>query len=277
VDVGPVVTLMVAGRPLTFSTRVEGCMPPKVAVPQPGVCPGTKRRPGIGKPTVKKNTATVPKAVAKTTPKARAKGTPKARKLTRASATAMQEQMTADKPWTPEQRDAYTEYTSGQHRPMNATLRGLPGVPAKFLNTYVPDRFPELTQERILHADAGLRPLPHPIKVWRNVSGVESLGIPENKRWELASELRKFVGKRLQERGFMSTSIAQMERYDGNYFGDVTLEIDVPAGVRGAYLRSVAKTPHEEEILLEPGLTMEFYDLDTSGSKPVLRARVVAA
>lgn len=43
VDVGPVVTLMVAGKPLTFSTRVEGCLPPHVSVPTPGPCPGGKR------------------------------------------------------------------------------------------------------------------------------------------------------------------------------------------------------------------------------------------
>lgn len=40
---GPVVTLMVAGRPITFQTRIEGCKPPYVPKAQPGVCPGAKR------------------------------------------------------------------------------------------------------------------------------------------------------------------------------------------------------------------------------------------
>ena len=42
---GPVVTLMVAGKPLTFNTRtrVEACMPPHVSTPKPGPCPGSKR------------------------------------------------------------------------------------------------------------------------------------------------------------------------------------------------------------------------------------------
>lgn len=34
-------TLMVAGRPLTFTSRIEGCKPPYISKAQPGVCPGS--------------------------------------------------------------------------------------------------------------------------------------------------------------------------------------------------------------------------------------------
>ena len=42
-DGGPKVTLMVAGKPITFTQRVEACMPPHVSIPKPGPCPGSKR------------------------------------------------------------------------------------------------------------------------------------------------------------------------------------------------------------------------------------------
>lgn len=45
-----VVTLFLAGKPLTFTTRVEGCKPPYVPRAQPGVCPGSgKAKKSAGK------------------------------------------------------------------------------------------------------------------------------------------------------------------------------------------------------------------------------------
>lgn len=49
----PNVTLVILGRPVTFTTRVEGCRPPHVAIPHPGPCKGTGRLRKTGKPKAK--------------------------------------------------------------------------------------------------------------------------------------------------------------------------------------------------------------------------------
>lgn len=65
----PKVTLRIAGAPLSF-TRVEACMPPKVPVPKPGPCPGTKRGAKKAADAVKKAATPAKRAVAKKATKA---------------------------------------------------------------------------------------------------------------------------------------------------------------------------------------------------------------
>jgi hypothetical protein len=49
----PNVTLVILGKPLTFTTRVEGCKPPHVTIPHPGPCKGTGRLTKAIKPKTK--------------------------------------------------------------------------------------------------------------------------------------------------------------------------------------------------------------------------------
>lgn len=82
------------------------------------------------------------------------------------------------------------------------------------------------------------------------------------------------VGDTLQDRGFLSTSLAD----DFNFGGDVELILDVPAGVKAAYIANV--TTHEggkeeEELVLGPGLGIEVVSVEDGGDRPTVRGRIV--
>ena len=202
----------------------------------------------------------------------------KGHKLTRKAATAMQESMLAGRPWSDDQKLALQEYTEYEYLNMNAALRG---VSARAYGQTLTDRDPQGTQERIRNAASAMRPLPETIRVFRNAYSAEGLGLPSSyARSELLGHLRGLLGQRRQEKGFFSSSIKPVK---GKAFaqsgitGDVALDITLPAGTPAAYLHSVSTNKSEDEVLVAPGLTVEFDELDETTDPPTLRGRAVAA
>lgn len=230
------ITLTILGTPVAFTPRhrVQACLKP--GEHHPGPCPGP-RLPGL-----------VPKKKAK----AKAKP-PKARKLTPGQASAMQQQMLQPQPWTRAQRVALYRYSDEGYVAMNGALRGT----AKY-----PDPDPAETKDNIRAAYHGLRPLPESVRVFRTVSAASLLGLDRRpSQRERLDGLRALIGQKLQERGFSSTTIDEVNEKFERY-GDVMLDIEVPAGTRAAYIEQITHNDGEHEMVLTPGMTFEFIDLD---------------
>jgi hypothetical protein len=200
----------------------------------------------------------------------------KAKILKPAEAAEMQQRMLAESAWTPAQREALKQYTAGEYAVMNAQLRG--SIARTLQGTPIFDGHPALTTQRIKDALAGLRPLERPVRVFRHVDSVESLGFPRiysirNERAQLVEQLRSLIGKELEDAGFSSASIRRLTGR-ANKFGNVRLDLEVPAGTPAAFLNDISINRGEGEILLAPGLRFEFIGLDETGDIPTLKARV---
>jgi len=196
----------------------------------------------------------------------------RARILTPKQAHEMQQRMTADRPWMPHQRKALQDYSANEYLLMNSRLRG---VTPRAYDQAITDPDPAATDKRIKDVADSLRPLPEPVRVFRNAYAADGLGLLKSySRRELVERLRTLVGQTREDKGFTSTSI---KRLKDDKFGDVRLDIDVPAGMPGAFIESITAKKHEQELVLGRGMRFEILSLDESGYMPVLKVRVVPA
>jgi hypothetical protein len=194
----------------------------------------------------------------------------RARMLTPKQAHDMQQGMTADRPWMPHQRKALQDYSANEYLLMNSRLRG---VTPRAYDQAITDPDPAATEKRIKDVADSLRPLPEPVRVFRNAYAADGLGLPKSySRRELVERLRTIVGQTREDKGFTSTSI---KRLKDDKFGDVRLDIVVPAGTPGAFIESITAKKHEQELVLGRGMQFEILSLDESGSMPVLKVRVI--
>lgn len=250
------ITLTVLGRPITFTRthRIAACLKPGER--HPGPCPDL-----------------VPDAVSKTGKAiARKKAAPKpkankARRLNPAQAAAMQQRMLADRPWTESQRQGLHHYSDDGYVLMNGTLRG---------SAQIADPDPESTKASIRAAYHGLRPIPESIRVFRKARSEKILGLdkrPGGQR-QLISGLLALKGRRQQQRGFTSTSIDEFSP-EFAHFGDIMLDIEIPAGTPAAYIEQLTENKGEHEFVLVPGMTFEYtgLDLDRRDGLPVLKVK----
>lgn len=270
-------------------TRFEACLPPHVASPKPGPCPGKGKagkavkkaakkaiaeKPATGKTPVGQKIAR-PKAVPNTPPGTPAAPPPKApkasagkaaaRRISTGEANAMQEKMLAGKPWNKAEKDALKEYSAYFYTEMNGLLRGQPQVYDEDLPTE------QDIKKAIRTASEGLRPLPEPVTVFRNVDARALLGRRVPDEAERLAGLKELTGTTRQERGFTSTSIHD----DLEDFGsEIQLEMDIPAGTPAAFLRQLSESPNEDELLLAPGMRYEFVGEPTKNDKGLLVMKV---
>lgn len=267
--------------------RVEGCMPPHVPSPRPGPCKGSKAKKAvtkaIKKPAAKKTSGktsldqkiakpkalpTAPPSQPASTPE-KTPGTGKARKISTAEAEAMQDNMLAGNQWNKRQKDALKEYSAYFYTEMNGLLRGQTLV-------YDEDLYTEDdVKKAIRNTLEGLRPLPEPVTVYRNVDARALLGRRIPDAGERLAALKELAGQTRQERGFSSTSIHDDLTDFGN---EIQLEMEVPAGTPAAFLRRVSESPNEDELLLAPGMHYEFVGEPTTGANGqlVMKVKVTA-
>lgn len=246
---------------------------PKAVPVEPGSKP--KKAPAPAKAPAAKAPAKAPvKAPAGDTGTQKPGGKP-GRKLTRKTATAMQEQMTAQDPWAEQQQISIKEYSEDEYVYMNAKMRG---VTPRAFDQNLTDPDPDATDRRIKNVNASLRPLPVAVQVTR-LTDPEGLGLSKSyTRGERLASLRTLVGKRTQEKGFLSTSIKPLSQKALSTSGiktGVRLDITLPEGFRAAYIRSVSANPDEDEILGQPGSIIDWTELDESEDPPVLRGVAV--
>lgn len=159
---------------------------------------------------------------------------------------------------------ALTQYTAGGARDMNALLRG----------TRPPTERDSLVLGDIRDAVAEMRPLPVDVLLYRYV-GPEAFGVAS------VADLTGLVGRRLQERGFMSTTLVaegwsdragQMAMASRR---PVRMEIAAPAGTRAAYVDPISAHPGQYEMVLAPGTVFQVVEVVVEGRWTVVRVRVV--
>lgn len=174
---------------------------------------------------------------------------------------AMQDRMLKDNPWTAAQERAVKTYTDEGFEPMNARLRKRkPDFTAGMTSSQVGNAIKQL--------NAAMRPLPEGIQTYRSTQfrawPVEFFH-DDNEQLE---SFKKLVGRTLQDPGFMSTTIDPKE-----FSKSVWMQLDVPPGVRGAYVDSISAAPGEKELILAPGLRYRVDDVSMNeGGQIVVKA-----
>lgn len=156
--------------------------------------------------------------------------------------------------WNPREQEALRAYSSGGYLNVNNCLR---------FGTSCSDSTAATTDA----VRESMRPLPQPLSAFRGVD-LEALGVSD------VGELEGLVGATLNDPGFTSTSVSPATSFDK----DVRLQIDVPAGVLGAYIRSVSNTSRENELLLDAGSSFRITDYrppSAPGEPPYLRLEMV--
>ncbi|MER7363582.1 phage minor capsid protein [Nonomuraea wenchangensis] len=183
-------------------------------------------------------------------------------RLTPAQARAMQQRMLDGQPWTDAQRDAIEKYANGWAPDMNRPLRTgkKPSSPA--------------AAKAIKDLQAAMRPLNQPVRAFRYVLP-DAFG--PNVR---AADLVGMVGRTIQDRGFMSTTIAPDGHPDEGLARaarvlPVRIELDVPAGHPAAYVEELSANPGQWELLLGAGTKLQIVDVHQDGAQTVVRVRVV--
>jgi hypothetical protein len=180
--------------------------------------------------------------------------------LTTQSAQDMQDEMTADDPWSVRQEDALVTYSGDAYVDMNGCLR--------FRNGCSPDveRNNDLASE-------GMRPTTRPTTTFRGAN-FASLGV------ESHAELESLVGATVSDPGFTSTSITP--RTFQSFTGDVALQIEVPEGTPAAYIDQISEhgsnsgdNPPELELLLDRNTRFEILEVGRMDGRSTVRVRVL--
>ena len=130
---------------------------------------------------------------------------------------------------TKEQYYAIHEYTDTAYSNINASLRGK--------GNFLPGNLEKATEIHMALQDAKI---PRSCTVYRGVTS-DALGYLQN----LTDE--EMVGHVIRDGGFMSTTLKR----ESAFCGSVQLEIDVPAGARGAFIGSISCYPDEDEVLFD--------------------------
>lgn len=175
-------------------------------------------------------------------------------KLSRRKAQAMMKDMLIDDPWSDEDKEVILEYTEEGYAWINTSMRS----PEQ-------DLTPHITQAMVSDVNATLRPIPTAIKVYRRVE-LEAFGSDVT-----INNVADLVGQTRQDPAFLSTSI--ISRINPQLFGNVLMELDVPTGVRGAYVESISKLG-EYEMLLEAGLRLHITDVQVHGQEVRVKVTV---
>lgn len=131
-------------------------------------------------------------------------------------------------PWTSEQKSAIRAYTVNSTK-INDCLRGLGACDSA-------------TQDNINAISAGMKPNLTGIIVYRKASA-GSFGVKN------LSDLEKMVGKVVEDKGFVSTSVSSNVAA-----GTIEMQIEVPRGTKMMWVKSLSKYAHEDEMLLDSGL-----------------------
>lgn len=162
-------------------------------------------------------------------------------------ARTLQREMTDAKPWTAKERDGLRTYTGGSYRAMNGALRQ--------------GRSPiSPTQD----AQSGMRPTTAQLLVHRG-TGFSQFGVSSYE------EVLSLVGKTVQDKGFLSTSVGGR----GAFSGEVNMEVEVPKGTHAAFVKDISNFSNENEFLLAAGTQYEVLTVTRAGYQTTVRVRAI--
>jgi hypothetical protein len=155
--------------------------------------------------------------------------------------------------WTPAEKDALTRYTGSLYHDMNGFLRGKWRQVSPSISRAIRD------------ATKGMKKVTRNFLVHRGTSfsqfGVSSF-----------EELVRMVGSDVTDEGFVSTSVGGSAAFSNS----VLMEIEVPKGARGAYVKGISLHPNENEFILAPGTRFRILKVSKPDSyRTVVRVRVV--
>lgn len=170
---------------------------------------------------------------------------------------AMQAQMEVDNPppLTPEQEQAVYDYSLTGYHDMNDCLRTSQNCTAE-------------ANERNGQLRDALRPLGEPVTVFRSTN-LQHLGGAQS-----LDDLERLIGSDISDNGFSSTSLDPAVT---ELFGDVDMQIEVPAGTPAIFPGSRANMPTEQELILGPRTQFRVLEVNrnTPSGRPAIRLQVI--
>lgn len=170
---------------------------------------------------------------------------------------AMQAEMESNNPppLTADEEQAVYDYSLTGYHDMNDCLRTGNNCTAE-ANT------------RNANLQSALRPLGEPVTVFRSTN-LEHLGGAQS-----LDDLANLVGSDIADSGFSSTSLDPSVT---ELFGDVDMQIEVPAGTPSIFPGSRANMPTEQELILGPGTRFRVLEVNrtTPSGRPSVRLQVI--
>ncbi|MBM7702105.1 T7SS effector LXG polymorphic toxin [Metabacillus iocasae] len=137
---------------------------------------------------------------------------------------------------TDQEREGIIDYTGNDYAPINRYLREISDT----LEEGVDSRTISAIYNGLSKAE-----VPHDMTVYRGtgIGGIRKY--LEFDEYREVINIENFVGRIVEEKGFMSTAILK----DSSFNNQVSWTINVPEGADGAYVGSVSKFPDEAELL----------------------------
>lgn len=175
--------------------------------------------------------------------------------VTPQEASELHARMQASDPWESSQIAAIKRYTGEDYTEMNNDLRDPIKTPG---NADIKD-----SNEQAIK---GMRPIPEDILLHRGAgSGRGQFGVTQD---HMFFEL---TGKLLEERGFLSTSVGGRAAFGST---KAVLEVEVPKGTLGVYVKSISYHEGEDELILKPGTRYRVLRVTEVNSQFIVRVRV---
>lgn len=182
--------------------------------------------------------------------------------ITTAKAKKLQEDINAVSPPTQEQLAGLKHYTGSNYTQMNGYLRG-------HMRGKVYKNTDEHQKRAIIWAQEGMRPSTEDMLLFRGTDH-RNFGITD------VTELKKMVGKTIQDEGFTSSSVGNSAAFGG----EVLFEIEAPKGSSMYYVKTISHFSSENEMLLAAGTKYKILSVTERthhGRKQwVVRGRIVA-
>lgn len=168
------------------------------------------------------------------------------------SATDLQNTYT---PWKPGERASLRFYTGNNYTEMNRALRGTDYTTKNYA-------------DHIRKAQQGMRPSTQPLMLYRG-TGLDAL--PGLGYGSKLSDVQKFIGKTVQDKGFMSTSVGGKPAFGGK----LLIEFEAPTGTPMAFVDHISMHQGENEMLLAAGTKYRVISAGEKNGKIVIRVRIV--
>lgn len=159
-------------------------------------------------------------------------------------------------PLTPEQEQAVRDYSVTAYHDMNECLRTSQNCTAE-------------TNARNGQLRDALRPLGEPVTVFRSTN-MAHLGGAQS-----IDDLERLAGFDISDNGFSSTSLDPSVT---EIFGDVDMQIEVPAGTPAIFTGSRAAIQDEQELILGPRTQFRVLEVNrnTPSGRPAVRLQVIS-
>jgi hypothetical protein len=162
----------------------------------------------------------------------------------------------ASAPWTAaEQRGLYV-YSDSYYLDINPWLRGT--------NPHITESLKKSARD----AQKGMRPSTRPMTLWRGTTA-KQFGLGDN---ATAADLKKLIGKKMQDEGFFSTSVGSSAAFS---YKPVLIQVEAPTGSQMAFIDHISANQGENEMLLAAGTKYEVLDVYEKGRQTVVRVRII--